>query len=403
MHLREDDECEPLTGHFAAVGRDARAEPQSYRAAAHALCDMMPSDVIGLVHDAGLTERGTDGAFVAARWGSMRATGADPAPNLLVVHVDAFDVDSTKDRFLLEGDPHRVIEGAIIAAYACRAREIQVFFPRSASAAAAAFRDAVDAAHAAEHIGKDTLGSGLETTVRIHVDQHDALFYRQEAALLRALPSQPGTHAIAVHSVETVCNLPHIVSRGPQWFRGLGTRDEGGTKIYGVSGRVSRCGLWELPMGTPLRELLFEHAGGMQGELRVRGVLPGGAGTAFIPADDLDIPLDVAGVAAAGSRLGSGCVLVLDDATCPVRVCAGFERLLTRGTGETPPLEGLEWISRTLDLLESGHGGLADLERLKRHADTAQATAALRSAVNHFAAHFEAHVRDHACPFRGPI
>ena len=169
-----------------------------------------------------------------------------------------------------------------------------------------------------------------------------------------------------VNNVETLCNVPHIVRNGAEWFKSLSRTKDGGTKIYGASGKVKRPGLWELPMGTTVREILEEHAGGMRDGLKFRGLLPGGASTDFLTAQHLDVPMDFTEVQKAGSRLGTGTMIVLDDKTCPV----GMVRNLTRFFAQescgwcTPCWSGINWAARLLGAIEDGAGQPGDLDKL---------------------------------------
>jgi NADH-quinone oxidoreductase subunit F len=216
-----------------------------------------------------------------------------------------------------------------------------------------------------------------------------------------------------VQNVETLCNVPPIVERGVAWYRALSLTDEGGSKIYGASGRVRRPGAWELPMGTPLREILFEHAGGMQDGHRLRGVIPGGASTDFLVEEHLDVPMDFANVMKLGSRLGTGTIIVLDDQTCPVGLVLNLEHFFARESCGwcTPCREGLPWVARTLTALEEGQGEPEDLTLLEEQsrllgpgntfcALAPGAVEPLQSALKYFRDDFERHVRERRCPWK---
>jgi NADH-quinone oxidoreductase subunit F len=215
-----------------------------------------------------------------------------------------------------------------------------------------------------------------------------------------------------VNNVETICNVHHIVNRGAEWFRSLSRTQDGGTKVYGVSGRVKRPGLWELPMGTTLGEVLHEHAGGMKEGLAFRGVLPGGGSTGFLLPEHAEMPMDFTAPAKAGSRMGTGTMIVLDDKTCPVGVLYCLQLFFARESCGwcTPCREGLPWIARTLEAIEAGRGKPEDLEVLDRHAAAlgpgstfcALAPGAmepLASALKHFRSDFERHIAEHCCPY----
>jgi NADH-quinone oxidoreductase subunit F len=215
-----------------------------------------------------------------------------------------------------------------------------------------------------------------------------------------------------VNNVETLCNLPHILTHGAQWFQDLGAGQDSGTKIYGVSGRVERPGWWELPIGTTLGELLEEHAGGLSNGRRLRGVLPGGASTSFLGPEHLDVRLDLSSLKEIGGRLGTGNVIVLDDGRCPVAMVRNLQAFFARESCGwcTPCREGLPWVVRTLDALERGDGRAEDLEILREHvrdlgmgatfcALAPGAMEPLGSALERFSDDFEQHVREGGCPW----
>ena len=159
-----------------------------------------------------------------------------------------------------------------------------------------------------------------------------------------------------VNNVETLCNIPHIVNNGAAWFKGLSNSEDSGTKLYGVSGKVNSPGCWELPMGVTVRELIEEHAGGMKNGYQLKGVLPGGASTDFLTTEHLDVKMDFASVAAAGSRLGTGTMVVMDDATCPVGFVHNLQHFFAQESCGwcTPCREGLPWVEKMLLSLEEG-------------------------------------------------
>jgi NADH-quinone oxidoreductase subunit F len=213
--------------------------------------------------------------------------------------------------------------------------------------------------------------------------------------------------------VETLCNVPHIVNNGAEWFRALSRTDDGGTKLYGVSGKVRRPGLWELPMGATIREVLEGQAGGMREGVRFRGVLPGGASTDFLVEQHLDVKLDFKSVQEAGSRLGTGTMIVLDDRTCPVGMVLNLEHFFAQESCGwcTPCWGGLQFVENLLQGLENGDGREGDLAILEAHtrllgpgrtycALAPGAMEPLQSALKYFRDDFERHVREKRCPWK---
>jgi NADH-quinone oxidoreductase subunit F len=216
-----------------------------------------------------------------------------------------------------------------------------------------------------------------------------------------------------IDNVETVANVPHIVTNGAKWFKGLSLTEEGGTKIYGVSGKVKNPGFWELPMGTAIGEVIQEHAGGMSEGLKLRGLLPGGASTSFLTEKHLDVKMDFASMAKTGSGLGTGTMTVLDDRTCPVGLVDNLEKFFARSSCGwcTPCREGLPWVSKILSVIEAGEGKSGDIDLLREHTFLLEsghtfcalapcAMNPLRSALEHFGEDFERHITGHCCPWR---
>jgi NADH-quinone oxidoreductase subunit F len=348
-------------------------------------------------------------------------------PKYLVCNADEMEPGTFKDRLLLEQNPHLVLEGMMLAAYAIEAEVAYVFLRWAYQRAARVLRAALVEAYQHGYLGRNLFGSPFSLEMHLHVSagryicgEETALLSSLEGrrAIPRSKPPFPQTSGLwgrpaVVQNVETLCNVPPIVERGAAWFRALSRTDDGGTKIYGASGRVRRPGAWELPMGTPLREILVEHAGGMQDGFRLRGVIPGGASTEFLGEEHLDVPMDFAQVMKVGSRLGTGTIIVLDDQSCPVGAVLSLERFFARESCGwcTPCREGLPWVVRTLAALEEGRGAVDDLtllDELSRrlgpgHTFCALAPGAvepLGSALTLFREDFERHVRERRCPWR---
>jgi len=216
-----------------------------------------------------------------------------------------------------------------------------------------------------------------------------------------------------VQNVETLSNIPHIVRKGAQWFKDLSKSADAGTKLYGASGRVKKPGLWELPIGTTVRELLEEHAGGMRDGYRFRGLLPGGASTDFLIEEHLDTPMDFDSVQKAGSRMGTGTMIVLDDRTCPVGMIHNLEHFFAQESCGwcTPCREGLPWTERLLKAIEDGSGQPEDIAQLEAHckwlspgmtfcALAPGAVEPLQSGLKYFREDFMRHITEQRCPWR---
>jgi NADH-quinone oxidoreductase subunit F len=218
-----------------------------------------------------------------------------------------------------------------------------------------------------------------------------------------------------VNNVETLAYVPTVVGRGSDWFAKLGSGGQGGMKIYTVSGSVKRPGAWELPLGTTIRELIEEHAGGMRDGMGVRAVLPGGGSTRFVLEKDLDTPMDDASLGKVGSRLGTGTIIVLDDHTCPAGMLSNLEHFYAQESCGwcTPCWQGLQWVDQILETIESGQGTDEDLALLDHHVrhikpertfcDFAPgAMEPLESGLEFFRADFEEHIQAGRCPWEPP-
>lgn len=421
----------PLTGNLRRDGAPLSLadyeKAGGYRALAKALKEMSPKEVTGIVKESGLRGRGGAGFPTGMKWGFVPMGEDAPKRKYFIANADEMEPGTFKDRLLMEGDPHLLLEGLLLGAYAIQADVAYIFLRWAYRDAAKRLTRAIEEARERGYVGEDVLGSGYDIDVRLHVSA-GRYMCGEETALLNALEGRRATprakppfppvvglfgKPTVVNNVETLCNVPHIVAEGSQWFKDLGRGDAAGTKVYGMSGRVARPGAWELPMGTTLGELLEEHAGGMRDGFRFKGALPGGASTDFLVEDHLDVPMDFDSVEKAGSRLGTGTVIVLDDRTCPVGFVHNLEHFFA---GEscgwcTPCREGLPWTEKILRALEEGEGRPDDLDLLKHNAKllgpgmtycalAPGAVEPLQSALQYFREDFERHVELKRCPWR---
>ncbi len=406
---------------------DAYERAGGYRALRKAVTEMSPSDVLDVVTASGLRGRGGAGFPTGQKWSFMPRGEGAPTPRYLVANADEMEPGTFKDRLLLEGDPHLLIEGMIVSAYALGATEAYVFLRDEYRLAAERLRAAVAEAEGRGYLGERVLDSDFALALHVHTSA-GRYICGEETALINALEGRrarprtppPFPQAVGlwgrptvVNNVETLCNVPHIVANGAEWFEGLSRTADAGTKIYGVSGKVNRPGAWELPMGTPIRELLEEHAGGMRDGLGFRGLLPGGASTDFLVEEHLDAPMDFDSIQRCGSRLGTGTMIVLDDQTCPVAMVRNLEHFFAQESCGwcTPCRDGLPYVEQLLAAIEAGDGRPKDLEILEMHtrhlgpgrtfcAHAPGAMEPLQSALKHFRDDFEQHISEHRCPYR---
>lgn len=399
-----------------------------YQALRHALKEMSSQNVTETVKEAGLNGRGGAGFPTGLKWSFVPMGDDAPRDKYLIANADEMEPGTFKDRLLLEGNPHQLIEGMILSAYAIGANTGYVFLRWAYQRSAELIRKTLAEAHDAGYLGSDILGSGYNLDIHLHTSV-GRYMCGEETGLLNALegkrahprakPPFPQISGLfgkptIVNNVETLCCVPHIIRQGADWFRDLSLeKDEGGTKIYGVSGHVKKPGAWELPLGTTMREIIEEHAGGMLDGYGFRGALPGGASTDFLTADHMDIPMSFDGVSKAGSRLGTGTLVVLDDRTCPVGFVRNLEHFFAQESCGwcTPCRDGLPWVEKILGAIDEGKGEEKDLEILESHtrllgpgktfcALAPGAVEPLQSALKYFREDFERHIRDKQCPWR---
>ena len=375
----------PLTQHIRGDGAPVNLKEYEraggYQALRKALKEMEPKAVTTLVKESNLRGRGGAGFLTGMKWSFVPMNV--PKPKYLICNADEMEPGTFKDRILLEQTPHQLIEGMILAAYAIQADQSYVFLRWAYKLAAKVIKEAIDEAYAAGYLGKNILGSGFDLDMHLHTGvgrymcgEETALLNSLEGkrATPRAKPPFPQISGLfgkptIVNNVETLCCIPHIVNRGADWFKNLSPGADAGTKIYGVSGKVKKPGAWELPMTVTMRELIEDYAGGMQEGLKFRGALPGGASTDFLVEEHLDVRMDYTGVAAAGSRLGTGTMIILDDHTSVVGFVRNLEHFFAQESCGfcTPCREGLPWIEKILHSIEIGEGKPGDLKTLEFH------------------------------------
>ncbi|HUS82862.1 MAG TPA: NADH-quinone oxidoreductase subunit NuoF [Dehalococcoidia bacterium] len=388
---------------------------------------MQPAQVIDMVKESNLRGRGGAGFPTGQKW-SFIPTGDDaPRPSYVVANGDEMEPGTFKDRILMEGDPHGLVEGMIIASYAIGAGVSYIFLRREYPDSARALTRAIAEAHDAGYLGKNVLGSGFSVELHLHLSA-GRYMCGEETGLINSLegkranprdkPPYPALVGLwgkptIVNNVETLSNVPHIIDKGADWYRGLSKTNDGGTKLYGVSGRVKSPGVWELPMGTTMRELLEEHAGGMQDGYKFRGLLPGGASTEFLIEEHLDTPLDFDSLQQHGSRMGTGTMIILDDKKCPVAMQHNLQHFFAQESCGwcTPCWSGLNWVEQVLAAIEEGRGTPEDIEILEMHTRRLRpgntfcalapgAMEPLQSALVHFRDDFDRHVREQRCPWK---
>ena len=353
-----------------------------YQAVRKALKQMSPEEVVGAVKDAGLRGRGGAGFPTGVKWGLTASGEGVPAQKYVVANGDEMEPGTFKDRLLLEGDPHQFIEGMIIAGYANGASVGYAFVRGEYFLAHERLTTAIAEAHKRGYLGKNLFGSGFDFELILHTSA-GRYICGEETALISALEGQravprfkppfPGQSGLfgkptVVNNIETLCNVPHIILYGSDWFKGLSNCADGGTKLYGASGKLKHPGTWELPMGTTAREILEEHGGGLRAGLHLQCWLPGGASTDFLLPEHLDTPMDYDSIAKVGSRMGTGQMIVLDD---QVELLGALKNLMHFFAQEscgwcTPCRDGLPWAEQVVGDLQLGRGRAEDIATLQQ-------------------------------------
>ena len=388
---------------------------------------MEPKDVTKAVLDSGLSGRGGAGFPAGRKWGFVDVSDEYAGPRFLVANADEMEPGAFKDRFIMEGSPHQLLEGMIIAAYAIRARTAYLFVRAEYASAAEIMRKAIAEAGQAGYLGTSVLGTDFDLDLHLHVSA-GRYICGEASAMLNALegerpdPRHKPPHQTSsglwskptvVNNVETLAYVPSVIANGPEWFKGLGLSGEGGMKIYTVSGRVKRPGAWELPMGTTIGELSKSTRAACGWACGRRAVLPGGGSTGFVSAAHFHTPMDDASLRAAGSRLGTGTLIVLDEQTCPVAMLRNLEHFYAQESCGwcTPCWQGLRWVEELLATIEQGHGTPEDLELLDWHVaqlkpehtfcDLAPgAMEPLESGLELFREDFLRHIDERRCPWQ---
>ena len=399
-----------------------------YQGLRKAMSSMSPQDCQSVISDSNLRGRGGAGFPTGMKWSFVPADDkCTPGHKYLVCNADEMEPGTFKDRLLMECDPHQLIEGMILAAYTIGADISYIFIRGEYLLAIERLRDALQECYAAGLLGDNILGSGYSLNMYVHPSA-GRYICGEETALINALegkranprakPPFPQVSGLwgrptIVNNVETLCNISHIIDRGADWFKSLGVGEDAGTKLFGVSGRVNNPGCWELPMGTPIREIIEQHAGGMRDGYQLKGFLPGGGSTDFLTAEHLDLAMDYNVIGAAGSRMGTGTMIILDDRTCPVGMVLNLIRFFAHESCGfcTPCRDGLPWSRQVLQDIEEGRGQPEDLETLayqvkyigaigNTHCALAPgAMEPLQSALKYFYDDFKQHISSGHCPY----
>jgi NADH-quinone oxidoreductase subunit F len=392
-----------------------------YRTLQKAL-SMDPGAIVEEVKKSNLRGRGGAGFATGLKWTFLPK---DVRPRYLAVNADESEPGTFKDRYIIEHDPHMLIEGIAITAWALDIHLAYVYIRGEFAKQARILEQAIEEARAAGILGPSLMGKqGFDLDIHVHRGA-GAYICGEESALLESLEGKKGYPRLKppfpavvglwgkptiINNVETIANVPWIVEHGGAAFAALGVGKSGGTRLFGVSGHVNRPGVYEKPVHYNLKKLIYEDCGGIVGGRKLKAVIPGGSSSPVLTADEIDISLEFDAVKAAGSMSGSGGVIVFDDSTCLVRALARICKFYAEEScGQcTPCREGTSWMEGICERLEHGHGTAADVAKLEQLAGNigGQTICALgdaaampvQSFVKKFRAEFLRHAELRGCP-----
>jgi NADH-quinone oxidoreductase subunit F len=333
---------------------------------------MAPGEITDVVKKSGLRGRGGAGFPAGIKWSFVPPDSKKPV--YLCCNADESEPGSFKDREILEKDPHQMIEGIIIACYAIRSHKAYIYIRGEMPYGAKRIQQALDEAYAHGYLGTNILLSGFDIDIKLYIGA-GAYICGEETGLLESIegkkgeprpkppfPAQIGLFGCPtiVNNVETLACVPHIINNGADWFASIGTPRNTGTKIFGLSGHVNNPGLYELPLGINLLELIEEYGGGVLGGRRIKAVSPGGSSSAVFSADELDIAMDFDSIAAAGSMLGTAGVTVMDETVSMVKVAQNFAHFYRdESCGQCVQCrEGTWWLEKILREIDEGKGSI---------------------------------------------
>lgn len=394
---------------------------------------MKPEEVTSVVKDSGLRGRGGAGFPTGMKWTFMPKP-EDPRPRYLAVNADESEPGTCKDRILMERDPHLVLEGILISQYAIRAKASYVYIRGEYRASKAAMDRAIEELREAGMLGDAIhaagLGAGVPQQVYTHVGA-GAYICGEETALMESLEGKRGQprpkppfpanfglwgQPTTVNNIETLANVPPIITKGAAWYQTMGTKPSPGNFLCGVSGDVNKPGVYELPLGIPIRSIIHDVSGGIWKGRKLKAIIPGGSSSGFLPASIIDngLTMDHDGLKAQGSFIGTASVIVFDETRCIVRATKILCQFYHHETcGQCSQCrEGCAWLDQIAGRIENGEGQPDDVTTLLALADGMRgkticalsdaAAIPVQLAIQHFRAEFEQHVREKRCPFGNP-
>lgn len=395
-----------------------------YETLAKALKSFEPDGLLEEVKASGLRGRGGAGFSTGQKWSFLPKES--PKPRYLCVNGDESEPGTFKDRMIMEVNPHLLVEGVIISSYATKVHQAFIYIRGELLKAGLQVERAVREAYAAGFVGKNILGSGYDLDIIVH---HGAGAYicGEESALLESLEGKRGYPRLKppfpavvglyggptiINNAETIATVPHVIAMGAEAYAAVGTPRNGGTRLFGISGHVERPGVYELPMGYNLKKMIYDVAGGVRGGRKLKAVVPGGSSTpVLLPEEIENLGMDFDQVGKAGSMLGSGGVVVIDDQTCIVEFAL---RTISFYQHEScgwciPCREGTDWLKKTFTRFHAGFGTASDIDNIQHIAENIlgrtfcplgdAAAMPTLGFIKKFRKEFEDHLNGKPCPY----
>ena len=409
-------------GHIDATSIQEYIAIGGYKAFEKALFDMDGQEIVDEIQKSNLRGRGGGGFPAGRKWAQVRAQEA--TPKYIVCNGDEGDPGAFMDRSVMEGEPHRVLEGMMIAGVACGASQGYIYVRAEYPMAVSRLDGAIQQARELGLLGTNILGSGFDFD--IHISRGAGAFVCGEGSALtasiegrRGMPRVKPPRTVerglfdkptVLNNVETLANVPHIITRGADWYRSIGPENSPGTKAFALTGNIQNTGLIEVPMGTTLREIIFDIGGGMRDGAEFKAVQIGGPSGGCLTKEHLDLPLDFDSLQKVGAMIGSGGLVVMDDKTCMVEVARFFMNFTqNESCGKCVPCrEGTKRMLEILERIVAGQGKEGDIDLLLELAETISATALcglgktaaqpVVSTIRYFRDEYEAHVKEKRCP-----
>ncbi|GAA0178527.1 NADH-quinone oxidoreductase subunit NuoF [Clostridium sediminicola] len=395
---------------------------KGYMALGRILSEMTPEELIQLITDSGLRGRGGGGFPTGRKWGFARNYNADQ--KYVICNADEGDPGAFMDRSILEGDPHSVLEAMALTGYAIGASKGYIYIRAEYPLAINRLRIAISQAREYGLLGNNILGTDFDFDIELKYGA-GAFVCGEETALIHSIEGERGEPTVkppfpaesglwdkptCVNNVETYANIPAIINNGVDWFTSIGTKTSKGTKVFALAGKINNVGLVEVPMGTTLREIIFEIGGGIKNDKAFKAVQTGGPSGGCIPASLLDTPIDYESLTAIGSMMGSGGMIVMDEDNCMVDIAKFYlEFTVEESCGKCTPCRiGNRRLYEILDRLTKGQGRKTDIADLKQLAETIKDTSLcglgqtapnpILSTLHFFLDEYEAHINEKRCP-----